>query len=172
LDDRAGVASILYCLDVLAEKGVDLPCDIAVVFAVQEELGSRGASVSSFRIEPDAAIAVDVSFAHTPDADATQCGVLAKGPMIGWSPTLNDCMTRKLVSLCEQEAIPYQHEVMGNGTGTDAESIASCKEGIRTALLSIPLRYMHTPAELIDIRDVQWTGRLMADYVLKEAASL
>ncbi len=170
LDDRAGVASVLRCLDLLA--GAELECDIAAVFAVQEELGCRGASAASYRIAPSAAIAVDVSFAATPDADRAKCGELAKGPMIGWAPGLDDTMTRRLRSLAEEAGIPCQDEVMGGDTGTDADSIADARGGVRTALLSIPLRYMHTPAEVVDLRDVENTARLMAEFAKKEGEAL
>ena len=169
LDDRAGVASVLVCMEQLQQDKAALPCDVAVVFAVQEELGGRGSTVSSFRVMPDAAIAVDVSFAYTPDAIRAKCGDLGKGPMIGWAPTLDDAMTRQLVSLAKDNAIPFHHEVMGGDTGTDADCIADARTGVRTALLSVPLRYMHTPCELIDVRDVEAVGRLMAAFVKKGA---
>ena len=139
MDDRSGIAAILYALDLLRQEGTILPWDIAVVFAVQEELGCRGSAVSSCRIHPDAAIAVDVSFAWTPDADRSKCGEMGKGPMVGWSPSLDDAMTRKLVSMAEDEKIPYQNEVMGGGTGTDADSIADAQTGLRTTLLTLPI---------------------------------
>lgn len=170
LDNRAGVACVLRSLDLLA--GEELDCDVAAVFAVQEELGCRGSSVASYRLAPSAAIAVDVSFAHTPDADRAKCGELAQGPMIGWAPGLDDAMTRRLLSLAEEAGIPYQNEVMGGDTGTDADSIADARGGVRTALLSVPLRYMHTPAEVIDLRDVENTARLMAEFAKKEGEAL
>ncbi len=160
MDDRAGVASIIYCLEFL--RKIELCCNIAVVFAVQEELGCRGSAVSAYRVAPDFAIAVDVSFAYTPDADKSKCGVLGKGPMIGYSPTLDFDMTKKLRSLADDNNIPYQNEVMGGTTGTDAESISDARTGTKTALLSIPLRYMHTPNEIVDIRDIENAGHLMA----------
>lgn len=171
LDDRSGIAAILYCMEILKkekENGKAWNWDIAVAFAVQEELGCRGSQVSSYYIHPKAAIAVDVSFAYTPDDVKEKCGVLGKGPMIGWSPTLDDSLTRKLVALADKHQIPYQHEVMSGDTGTDADSIAETREGVRTALLSIPLRYMHTPVELIDINDVEAIGNLMAEFVQEE----
>ncbi len=170
LDDRAGVAAVLRCLDLLA--GEELECDIAAVFAVQEELGCRGSAAAAYRVAPSAAIAVDVSFAHTPDADRARCGVLAGGPMIGWAPGLDDRLTRRLLALAEEAGIPSQNEVMGGDTGTDADSIADARGGVRTALLSIPLRYMHTPAEVVDLRDVENTARLMAEFAKKEGEAL
>ncbi len=170
MDDRAGVASILYCLEIL--RKIDLCCNIAVVFAVQEELGCRGSAVSAYRVAPDFAIAVDVSFAHTPDAEKSKCGVLGKGPMIGYSPTLDFDMTNKLKNIAKDNNIPYQKEVMGGTTGTDAESISDVRTGTKTALLSIPLRYMHTPNEIVDIRDIENTGRLMALFAQKGVSEL
>lgn len=165
LDDRAGVAAVLRCLDLLA--GEELDWDLAAVFAVQEELGCRGSAVTAYRVAPAAAVAVDVSFAHTPDADPAKCGRLGEGPMLGWAPGLDDGMTRRLRALAKEGHIPLQDEVMGGDTGTDADSIADARAGVPTALLSIPLRYMHTPAELIDLRDVENTARLMAAFVRK-----
>lgn len=172
LDDRAGVAAILYCLDLLKSENAAPDCDIAVVFAVQEELGCRGSAVASYGVNPDIAVAVDVSFARTPDADAEKCGQLGKGPMIGWSPTLDDKMTRRMVDIAEKCSIPYQHEVMGGTTGTDAESISDARTGVRTALLSIPLRYMHTPCEVADKRDIESVGRLLACFIKEGVSNL
>ena len=87
--------------------------------------------------------------------------------MLGWAPGLDDGMTRRLRALAKEGHIPLQDEVMGGDTGTDADSIADAHAGVPTALLSIPLRYMHTPAELIDLRDVENTARLMAAFVRK-----
>lgn len=162
LDDRAGVAAVLTALDICGRE--ELSMDIAVCFSVQEELGMRGAGTGAFALKPDMAIAVDVSFAHTPDADRRECGVLGGGPMIGLSPTLDDAMTRRLMELAENRKIPFQREVMGGKTGTDADRISMTRGGVRTALLSVPQRYMHTPVELVDSRDVENTGRLMAAF--------
>lgn len=165
LDDRAGVAAVLRCLELLADG--EPAYNVAAVFAVQEELGCRGSAAAAYRVAPDAAIAVDVSFGHTPDADRSKCGALGAGPMLGWAPGLDDGMTRKLKTLAAKAGIALQDEVMGGETGTDADSIADARDGVRTALLSIPLRYMHTPVEVIDLRDVEATARLMAEYACK-----
>ena len=164
LDDRAGVAAILYCLELLKDR--ELTCDLAAVFAVQEELGCRGAQTAAFSLYPDAAIAVDVSFALTPDADPVKCGRLGKGPMIGFAPGLDNELTDALADTADSCQLPYQREVMGGDTGTDADAIAAAQAGVRTALLSIPLRYMHTPVETVDLLDIEYTGRLMAEWLL------
>lgn len=170
LDDRAGVAAVLLCLEQLREMPSDV--DITVAFAVQEELGCRGAATAAFSAAPDMAIAVDVSFAHTPDADRAKCGELGKGPMLGWAPSLDFALTDRLDQLAKAENITLQHEVMGGDTGTDADSISSARAGVRTALLSIPLRYMHTPCEVVDVRDVEQTARLMAAFIQKGGAAI
>ncbi len=163
LDNRAGVAAILRALDLLQDGVVSV--NVAVAFCTQEELGLRGAKTAAFSLRPDAALVVDVSFAHTPDADKTQCGVLGKGAMIGISPVLNRDMTDKLQRLAVQQNIAYQWEVTGNTTGTDADVMSIVASGIPTALLSVPLRYMHTPTEMVALSDVEATAQLMAAYI-------
>ena len=87
--------------------------------------------------------------------------------MIGISPILDSTMSDALLALAKEQEIPYQYEVMGGGTGTDADHISSCVYGIPTALLSIPQKYMHTPIEMVDVRDVKAVGDLMAAYIRK-----
>lgn len=164
LDDRAGMAAILHCLRRLDDT---CPMNVAVAFCVQEELGCRGSDPAARRIQPDYAIVTDVSFALTPDADPNKCGKMGKGVMIGISPILNETMTNDLLSLAKENDIAYQYEIMGGGTGTDADHISGCLYGIPTALLSIPQKYMHTPVEVVDLRDVLAVGDLMAAYIRK-----
>lgn len=132
-----GCAALLHCLELL--RDVPLNWDIAAVFAVQEELGCRGSAVAAFHTEPARAIAVDVSFALTPDADPAKCGVLGKGPMIGYAPGLDADMTRKMEETAKENGIPFQKEVMGGDTGTDADSIAGAGAG-RAPPLCFPFR--------------------------------
>lgn len=164
LDDRAGMAAIMHCLRQLDK---DIPVNVAVAFCVQEEIGCRGSDPAARRIQPDSAIITDVSFAVTHDADPNKCGKLSKGVMIGISPILNTTITDKLFELSKENNIPYQYEVMGGGTGTDADHISGCLYGIPSALLSIPQKYMHTPIEVIDVQDIAAVGDLMAAYIRK-----
>lgn len=166
LDDRAGIAAILHCLRQVEGKNVN----IAVAFCVQEELGCRGVTPAANRLKPTAAIVTDVSFALTPDADPRKCGKLGKGVMIGISPILNTPMTDRLFELAKAKEIPYQYEVMGGSTGTDADRVTVCLMGVPTALLSIPQRYMHTPVETVDVRDIATVGDLMAAYITEGGA--
>lgn len=162
LDDRAGIAAILHCLRQLTEAPA---MNVAVALCVQEELGCRGSVPATRRIQPDQCIVTDVSFALTPDASPYECGKLGEGVMIGISPILHTGMTYRLQALAEKHGIPQQTEVMGGLTGTDADQISRSLLGIPTALLSIPQRYMHTPVELVDVRDVAAVGDLMAAYI-------
>lgn len=164
LDDRSGCASILAALELL--KGQELDVNLAVQFTAQEETGARGAAVSAFRLEPDLAIAVDVSFAWTPDEDKLRCGPLGGGPLIGYAAALDKEISDRLVSLAKEKEIPYHLEVMGgSSTGTNADNIAVSRRGVRVGLISIPERYMHTPVEVVDLEDIQNTARLMAEFV-------
>lgn len=167
LDDRAGMAAILHCL---RQLDGDLPVNVAVAFCVQEELGCRGSLPASQHIRPDAAIITDVSFARTPDVQPHECGKMGDGVLIGLSPILQNTMSRQLMDLAEEHKIPYQIEVMGGSTGTDADSVSNAVYGIPTALLSIPEKFMHTPVEMLDVWDVAAVGDLMAAYIQQGGA--
>lgn len=167
LDNRAGVVAILYALSLL--KGKALPCNIKVLFAVQEELGCRGAQTGSFAIDANAAIVTDVSFAHTADSKKENCGELGKGAMLGVGPVLSHALSTQLEQLAIENNIPYQAEVLGARTGTDADVISISRCGIPTALLSIPLRYMHTPVETVNCNDIAAVGSCIAAFVEKGA---
>lgn len=163
LDDRAGCAVLLRCAELL--QGEELSCEVVLQFSALEEIGGQGARAGAYRVRPTRAIAVDVSFAAQPDVPPEKCGALGGGPMIGFSPVLDGAMCRALRALAERLSIPYTCEVMGGETSTDGDPIAVSRSGVRTALLSVPLRYMHTPAEVIDLRDVEHTAQLLAAYL-------
>ena len=91
---------------------------------------------------------------------------MGKGVMIGVSPSLDRIMSDSFIKLAKESNIPYQIEVMGGRTGTDADVISVSKGGIRTGLLSIPIKYMHTPVEVVDTEDIKAVSRLIADTVL------
>jgi len=163
MDDRAAVASLFECLQVL--QGVRHRWDVYAVATVQEELGLRGAMTSSYGVEPDAAIAVDVTFARTPDLPETGTVETDKGPGIARGPNVHPAMYDRLVETAKKYEIPYQTEPIPGASGTDAWAIQVAREGIPTALLSLPLRYMHTSVETISVQDIERTGRLMALFV-------
>jgi len=160
LDDRIGCAAVIRALELLKDEKLNV--HVTALFAVQEEIGGAGARVAAFSRTPTAAIATDVSFALTPDAPAHKCGELGKGPMLGIAPGLDSALTEQMRTLATTHGIAYQTEVMGGDTGTDADGIVGTKDGVRTVLLSIPQRYMHTPVEVIDVRDAEAVATWMA----------
>jgi endoglucanase len=165
LDDRCGIASVLYALDQL--KDTELECNVTVLFSAQEELGERGAKIACYEINPDIAIAVDVSFGYTCGDTEHECGKLGDGAMIGISPSLSREISNAIINTAKNNDIPYQLEVMSGLTSTNADRFSVSRNGVKACTVSIPLRYMHTPVEVIDINDVKLTGRLIAQY-LKE----
>ena len=167
LDDRAGAAAILHALRLL--KGKKLPYTVCALFSAQEETGGPGAAVSAFRAKPDEAIAVDVSFARS-EGVPDRCPRLGDGAMIGVAPILNRGMFDELLALAEERGIPHTIEAMGGSTGTNADGIAPAAGGVRTGLLSIPQRYMHTPVEVVRLSDVEAVGELIAAYILRDTA--
>lgn len=168
LDDRSGVAAIIMSLDELK----NLPCKITVLFSSQEEVGTRGAKAGVYAKNVDEAIVIDVSFAHTPGCDKSDCGEISKGAMIGFSPTLDKDMSRMLVNISEMNKIPYQQEIMSGRTGTNADVITVSESGIKTALISIPEKYMHQRTEVVDIADVESVSRLICAYISERIGNL
>ncbi|MBR3737584.1 MAG: M42 family peptidase, partial [Eubacterium sp.] len=145
LDDRSGIASIILALEKL--QGVN--AKITAMFSTQEEIGGRGAKVGAYAKDADEAIAVDVSFGYSPLCKKTDCKELGKGAMIGISPILDKGMSQALIEVAEENNIPYQIEVMGGrSTGTNADEITVNENGIKSALISIPEKYMHSPIEV------------------------
>ena len=163
LDDRCGVASILYALELL--KGSDLAYNVTVLFSTQEEVGERGAKIGAFEIDPDIALAVDVSFAYAIGEEESKCGYLGKGPMIGISPSLSREISDELINTAKSADIPYQIEVMSGLTGTNADRFSVNRCGAKACTVSIPLRNMHTPVEVIDITDAEQTAKLLTAYI-------
>lgn len=162
IDDRSGVCAVLAALKML--KNRKLKYNIAVSFSAQEETGERGVKQTAFRIQPDRAIAVDVSFGRTPDSEPQDTAELGSGVMIGFSAALDREMSESLRELAKEKEIPHTIEVMPSATGTNADSISVSGKGVRCCTLSFPIRYMHTPTETMDIRDIEATARLIAEY--------
>ncbi len=165
LDNRAGVICLLETARRLCGK--DLPFNVVFAFTDAEELGNRGAVTTTFDLSPDEAVVLDVSFADAPDVPSDECGKLSGGAMIGMSPILDKEISKKLVSVAKKNNLPYQTEVMGGRTGTNGDVISISKSGVKTGLVSIPLRNMHTDVEIIDIKDIKNVCDLLEAYILK-----
>lgn len=165
-DDRCGIVSILHALELLQNE--ELRYNVTVLFSTQEELGERGAKIGAYVINPDIAIAVDVSFGYAQGETDYKCGFLGKGPMIGISPSLSREIYDQLISAAETANIPYQIEVMNGLTSTNCDRFVVNREGAKGCTVSIPLRYMHTPVEVIDLKDVELTGKLLAQFIKED----
>lgn len=163
LDNRTGVCVLLRCAQLLAEQ--PLTACVTVLLSTREEVGGQGAQTGAFAHEPQEAIIVDVSFAGQPGVPEQKSGKLQGGPMVGIAPTLDQRISKDLIRLAKEKNIPYQCEVMGGKTGTNSDSIGAVRSGVRCGMLSIPLRYMHTPVEVVDMEDVENTAQLLAAYV-------
>ena len=167
-DDRAAVACLIEVAKRLKDK--KLPLNVAFVLSDGEELGMRGIRPAAFKVDPNEAIAIDVSFGDGIGISEDECGKLGEGGMIGISPALDRKISQKLIKTAKDNNIPYQTEVMGERTGTNADMIAVSRQGVRTCTLSIPLRNMHTEVETLDIKDLDSVCELLCAYILSGGA--
>ena len=163
LDDRAGFAVLLDMLERLHSK--ELEMDLYILGSTQEETHSTGAITAAYEIAPQMCVAVDVTHGDSPDASKNETFKLGDGPVIGVGPNCAPFMSDRLNSLGKQEGIPVQLEVMSGSSGTNAWPIQISREGVATAVLSIPERYMHTPAEVVSKKDLEDTARLLTAFV-------
>ena len=163
LDDRSCFAVILRALELLREKTLDV--DLYVLGSCREEINSAGATVGTYGICPQLAVAVDVTFGRSADTPSEKTFPLGKGPVVGVGPNMSRWMSRRFMEKAEALGIPYQIEVMSGNTGTNGWEIQVSREGVATAVLSLPLNYMHTPLEVIDEGDVEQCARLLAAFV-------
>ena len=165
-DDKAGVWVAVRVLETLAEAG-RAPGDFIAAATVQEEIGTRGAITSAYGVNPDVAVAFDVTHATDyPGIEKSKHGdiVCGGGPVIARGPNINPEVFERLVTAAEAEGLPYQIEAEPSVTGTDARSIQITRAGIPTGLVSVALRYMHTPTEVVCLDDMEATVRLLARF--------
>ncbi len=164
LDNRLGSFVALEAARLIAEAG-GAQWEVAAVAAAQEETTFGGSRTSAFALEPDAAIVVDVTHAtDAPGIDVKEAGKheLGSGPVITRGSTLNNAVFELLVEAGEAEKIPFTVEASGRATGTDADAVHLSRGGVPTGLVSIPIRYMHSPVELVQLEDVHAGARLIA----------
>lgn len=163
LDDRAGVVALAVCLEELTR--LRHAHEVIAVATVQEEVGIRGAITSAYSLNPDLAIAIDVTHASTPDTKGQVNLDLGKGPAIALGPNIHPSIFHHLTEAAKNARLPHQIEPIPGISGTDAWAIQVTQAGIPTGLLSVPLRYMHTSVETLDVEDVIHTGKLMAHFI-------
>jgi len=162
MDDRAGLASMILTLCQL--KSTRHAWDVCAVATVQEEVGLKGAQVSAFGVEPTAAIAIDVAHGNMPGADEADTVDFRKGPAIAFGPNISPYLFDRLTSTADHHGIPWQREAVPGRSGTDAWAMQVVRCGIPTAILGIPLKYMHTAVETLFLKNVERTARLMTAF--------
>ena len=162
LDNRASVAALTHCLQIL--QGRQLNWDLWAAATVQEEETLCGAATSAFQLRPSLAVAVDVTFAASPGSPGHFTYPLGKGITLGWGPNIHPALHKAFVKVADRLEIPYKLEPMPRSSGTDAIAMQVAAEGIPTMVVSIPLRYMHTPVEVVSMKDITRAGRLLAEF--------
>ena len=163
LDDKAGIAAMYQCIMELSRINHD--ADIYFVSTVQEEEGMSGAFTGTYKINPDIGIAIDVGFGSTPELPKADTIEMGKGPGITIGGNIHPGLREKMVEVAKEYNIPFQFEVTPGPTGTDARAMQITREGIPALCLSIPLRYMHTSVEVVDMMDIKNTGKLLAFFI-------
>ena len=173
LDDRVGAFVVAETVRQLARRKINV--GVYGVGSVQEELGYRGAIASCYNINPDVGIAIDVGFAtDLPDIPKKKFGdaKLGNGPMIARSADVNNVLLRKIIEAADKNKLPYQpvtaHRASG---GTDASAIQLIRGGSASALISIPNRYMHSPVEICDLRDVDAAVKILTETIAEFAGN-
>jgi endoglucanase len=164
-DNKMGTWIVTETLRLLHKRTFEA-CVIGVS-TVQEEIGLRGATASAFSSEAQVGIALDVAHGtDTPGIEKKRAGdfQVGKGPMIYRGANINPRVFELLVAAARKEKIPYQVASAARGTGTDANPMQLSRGGMATGLLSVPLRYMHTPNELLSLEDLENTARLLAAF--------
>ncbi len=163
MDDRACFVTLLGALEKL--EGAQLDVDVIVLGSVQEETSSLGAISAMYGLQPSCCIAVDVTHGGTPDGQKALTFPLGKGPAIGLGPNCTKWMSRRLYASAEKLDMAVQTEVMAGFTGTNAWAMQISREGVATAMVSLPLRYMHSPLETAHRQDIDDTAALLAEFI-------
>ena len=166
LDNRLGGFVLARVLAELAD-GKKHPATVTALNAVQEEIGGNGAKMAAYHIEPDLAVVLDVTHAtDSPGIEKAKHGevVLGAGPSVTHGTVNHPAVVERLVELAEEEGIPLQHESSSRYSGTDTDVIFTSRAGIPSALVSIPMRYMHSTVETVDVGDVEATVRLLTAF--------
>ena len=166
LDDRVGAFVILEAVRLLAKRKINVA--VYAVTTVQEEIGLRGAITSTYGCNPHAGLAVDVAWATDhPRGEGERYGetAIGDGPIISCGPNINPVVHKGILAAAKKAKIPIQHLAMPRGTGTDANAMQLSRGGTATGLIGIPNRYMHTPVELVSLKDVENASKLIAEWI-------
>ena len=169
LDNRMGGFMIAEVARLLYENNVRLPFTLYVVNAVQEEIGLRGAEMISRRLKPDLAICTDVTHdTQSPMYNKKEQGDLKSGggPVLCYGPAVQNNLRDHIIQVAQSKELPFQRQAVSRSTGTDTDSFAYSAEGVASALISLPLKYMHTTVEMVHKEDVQNVIQLMYQTLL------
>ncbi len=169
LDNRVGGFMIAEVARLLKENKKKLPFTLYVVNSVQEEIGLRGAEMMAHRIKPDLALITDVCHdTATPMVDKIENGDQqgGKGPVLTYGPAVQNNFLKQIIAAAQKAKIPFQRAAVSRSTGTDTDAFAYSNEGVTSALISLPLRYMHTTVEMVEKSDVENCIRLIYETLL------
>ena len=173
MDDRIGAFICVEAMRLIANKKID--CAVYCVTTVQEEIGLRGATTSAYECDPHVGVAVDVAHATDhPECDSKRFGdfKLDGGPILHRGPNMNPVVAKQLVDTAKKSKIPYQMMAAPRGTGTDANAMQLSRGGTATALIGVPNRYMHSPVEMVTLKDAENCAKLLADWICSLKANM
>ena len=163
MDDRACFVTLLRAAELLHDKELDV--ELHIMGSTREEVSGAGAVVGTWAVAPDFCVAVDVTHGKTPDGPADKTFELGGGPAIGVGPNMTRWMTERMIAKAREHSIPYQLEIMSGHTGTNGWEMQISREGVATSVLSLPLKYMHTPVETLSLADMEGVAQLLAAFV-------
>lgn len=163
LDDRAAVVALTYCLEMLHSR--PHVWDVWAVATAQEETTTAGAQTSAFQLHPSLCVAIDVTFGSEPKSLGHLTFPMGEGPTLMWGPVVHPFLYKTLKELAERLEIPFSVEPAPRYSATDSDVMQVVAEGIPNIVLGIPLRYMHTPVEMIMLKDITRVGRLAAEFI-------
>ena len=162
MDDRACFVTLLRAAELLRDRELDV--ELHIMGSTREEVSGAGAVVGTWAVAPDFCVAVDVTHGKTPDGPADKTFDLGGGPAIGVGPNMTRWMTERMIDKAREHSIPYQLEIMSGHTGTNGWEMQISREGVATSVLSLPLKYMHTPVETLSLADMEGVAQLLAAF--------
>ena len=163
MDDRACFVTLLRAAELLRDRELDV--ELHIMGSTREEVSGAGAVVGTWAVAPHFCVAVDVTHGKTPDGPADKTFDLGGGPAIGVGPNMTRWMTERMIAKAREHSIPYQLEIMSGHTGTNGWEMQISREGVATSVLSLPLKYMHTPVETLSLADMEGVAQLLAAFV-------
>lgn len=163
MDDRACFVTLLRAAQLLQGKKLDV--DLYLLGSTREEVRYGGVVPAVWSLAPDCCVAVDVTHGKTPDSSKERTCDLGGGPAVGIGPNMTRWMTERMLAKAKTADIPVQYEVMAGSSGTNGWDMQVAREGIATSVLSLPLKYMHSPVEALDLRDMEAVAALLAAFV-------